>query len=92
MKIYEKDFCECFCGSYSIGTDGHTGGDRTITEICFNIPTGVLTVSKSLDSLKITAYGDSELNYFMEAFEWMAAKLKKSIQENKSKEVICKKS
>lgn len=88
FKIYEKDFEECFVGHYSVGTNGKTGGDRTITEIEFNfVPGGNITIHPIIASgLKKYAEGDSELQYFIEAFEWMAGKLKKSIEENKTKE------
>ena len=84
LRIYEKDFEECFNGSYSVGTDGLTGGDGSITEIEFNFNGGGIQVFFGEKRLKIKAHGDSELKYFIEAFEWMAEKLKRSIEKNKT--------
>jgi hypothetical protein len=83
MKIYEKDFNGCFCGSYAAGTDGWTGGDGTKTILEFRFKGGCIDFDVKEDSVDVKAGGDSELEYLIEAFEWIAKKLKKQIEENK---------
>lgn len=82
IKIYEKDFCECFKGNYSVGTEGYTGGDGGATFIEFNFsPGGGIEIKQTEKGFKILAKGDSELNYFIEAFVWISKKLREQIKE-----------